>query len=161
MKSLYAARITVLALAVACSAVSLTSQSVVAATSPSPLITSVTADPLLTTLTITGANLGSPGATVVTLDSYPQLVLTTITNTSVVATLPAGIMPGSYLLMLTRTDTGPKTDEFWVTLGAVGPQGPQGPQGIQGPTGAMGPIGLTGAQGPVGPTGATGPALGA
>jgi len=158
MKSLRTARIVLLALAIACSAALSTSPSVVAATSPSPLITSVTANPALTTLTITGSNLGSPGATVVTLDSYPQLVLTTVTNTSVVATLPAGVAPGSYLLMLTRTDTGPKTDEFWVTLGAVGPQGPAGPQGIQGPAGATGPIGLTGPQGPVGATGATGPA---
>ena len=57
-------------------------------------------------------------------------------------------------------DDGSKYDEFWVTIGAVGPQGPAGATGAVGP---QGPAGVTGAQGPAGPigpqgvTGATGP----
>ena len=54
-------------------------------------------------------------------------------------------------------------DEFWLTLGAVGPQGPAGANGATGPAGATGTQGPAGAVGPAGPqgpqgaTGATGP----
>jgi Collagen triple helix repeat (20 copies)/IPT/TIG domain len=122
---------------------------------PPPFMTEVVPNTATNSVTISGTNLGSAGFTTVMLDgSATPLTLTTVTNTSVVATLPAGLPPGSYLLTLTTTTKGTQSDEFWLTLGAVGPTGPQGPQGVQGSTG---PAGTTGPAGPAGATGATGP----
>src|SRR5438067_4950581 len=113
---------------------------------PTPLMSSVTPNVGVTSIAISGTNLSAAGATTTaTLDSYPNLTLTTVTGTSVVATLPAGVPAGSYLLTLTVTNAkGPVFDEFWITLGTVGPQGPQGPQGLQGPPGVTGPAGPAG-----------------
>src|SRR6266478_1749888 len=104
-----------------------------------PVLSSVTPNAALTSITITGANLSTASATTtVTFDSYPNLTLTAVTPTSVVATLPPGVPAASYLLTLTVTNSkGTVLDEFWVTLGPVGPQGPEGPQGVQGPVGAQ------------------------
>ena len=130
-------------------------------TPPPPFVSSVIADPALTSITINGTNLGAAGNTTVTLDTLPNLTLTTVTATSVVATLPAGLSPGSYLLTLTVTASkSAQSDEFWLTLGTVGPQGPTGltgPQGVPGPQGATGPQGVQGPAGPIGPMGPTGP----
>jgi collagen triple helix repeat protein/IPT/TIG domain-containing protein len=100
---------------------------------------------------------------VVTLEGVPMTVLSH-NDTQVVTTLPAGTVPGTYLLrMLQANPNGPfggrvHTD-FHVTVGEEGPQGPQGvpgpvgPQGVPGPTGATGPAGPIGPQGPAGPNG--------
>ncbi len=86
------------------------------------------------------------------------------TNT-VRATLPSVPAPGTYLLILQKSDRT-SDDGFAaadVTVGAVGPRGPQGIQGAQGATGATGAqgsggaTGATGAKGDVGATGLTGP----
>jgi hypothetical protein len=145
-----------------------------AQTSPQPIITDVSGDLGSNTLTINGVNFGSLSPQI-TIGAYSApLVVTTATWTHVVATLPAGIPPGSYLLTLTtrkvvtpnRAALGP-ADEFWVTLGAQGVPGVPGPTGPIGVTGATGPQGIVGPTGPIGPggpagttgaTGAVGPA---
>lgn len=137
------------------------------------VITEVRANAAGTALVVTGANLGggTPKLTFGTLAA--PLAVTSASSTQIVAQLPAGVSPGSYLLTLTvgkrrdksGDDEEARGDEFWVTLGATGSQGSAGPVGAQGPagpagptgaTGATGPAGATGAQGPSGPTGATG-----
>lgn len=76
-------------------------------------------------------------------------------QTQIVATLPSGLTPGSYLLTVISTS---QSVSFLVTYGAVGPQGPMGLPGVQGPAGPIGPQGLTGQMGLAGPQGPTGPA---
>jgi hypothetical protein len=74
----------------------------------------------------------------------------------IVAKLPQGITPGSYLLVVTvPTRLLPLIAALGVTLGAEGPQGEPGPPGPAGPTG---PPGVTGGMGPKGDTGPAGPA---
>ena len=110
-------------------------------------------------ITITGANFGTV-APAVYIGNYPiQLTIQSNTATTVVATLPASIPPGSYLLSLKTTGKGAGTDEFWVTLGAVGPQGPVGLTGSQGSPGSKGDPGVTGSAGATGATGAQGPLI--
>jgi hypothetical protein len=134
------------------------------------VILSASADPHLAVLTIDGKNFGRE-APVVILDAV-QLVVTSATQTQILASLPAGLLPGSYRLTVARgrrggddRDDHPSTggvDVFDVTLGAVGPVGPKGekgdmgnvgPQGLQGPAGPQGPQGKTGLQGIQGPKG--------
>jgi hypothetical protein len=68
-----------------------------------PQISAVTANPAQTAITIEGASLSASGCTSVTLGTYPNLALTAVTSLAVVATLPAGVLTGSYQLMLTTT----------------------------------------------------------
>ena len=109
-------------------------------------------------LTITGSNFGG-AKPLVKLDG---LTLNVLLNSPamIVAQVPPSIdaAPGTYLLTVSRADSGPMDDkehrgEFALTIGAVGPRGPSGPAG---PTGAQGPQGPAGLQGPKGDTGATG-----
>jgi hypothetical protein len=133
-----------------------------------PIITTfAAADSGLTQMTVTGISFtGAPGSsTIVTLgSSLTPLQVVAVTNTSLTVLLPSGVQPGSYLMTVSTTNPQ-QTDEFWVTIGAVGPKGDtgdQGPPGVQGPIGLTGPagpkgdIGATGAQGPKGDTGAAG-----
>jgi Collagen triple helix repeat (20 copies) len=99
----------------------------------------------------------------VTLDGLPLNVIS-YSDTLVVAFLPAGVTPGTYLLSLTNNslqgNPDVRTGTFDVTIGAVGPTGPQGATGPQGPAGPVGPVGAqgpAGAQGLPGPAGPTGP----
>lgn len=117
-----------------------------------PIIYSVT--PTETTLTLRGADLVKKGeAPVIHLGgSTVALEVVSFSPEEVILTLPAGVAPGSYSLVLGN-------DEFFFTIGAVGPQGPQGlqgPQGIQGPPGPMGATGAPGAKGDAGDKGDTG-----
>jgi Collagen triple helix repeat (20 copies) len=118
-------------------------------------------------LRIEGFEFGA-GKPLVTLGGV-NVVVVASTATRVDALVPAGLVPGSYLLTLiaakaNKADDGgdaSRYDEFWVTIGAAGPQGVAGPAGPMGATGAMGPqgpVGPQGATGPVGPTGKEGPA---
>jgi hypothetical protein len=110
-----------------------------------PVMTSVTVDAGLTTLTIKGTGFGTSGA-VVTLGNTGSLTITSQTDTLITATLPAGVAPGSYLLSLSA---GGNSNEFWVAIGTQGPivnqnvtigtQGPSGPAGPAGPQGPPGP----------------------
>jgi hypothetical protein len=130
------------------------------------IITEARADAANTVLQVNGANF-SGGTPRLTLGNVATpLTVTLVTPTQIEAQLPAGIAPGSYLLTLTidrkqnksGDDEQARGDEFWVTLGATGPQGAVGPAGPNGAAGAQGPVGASGAQGPAGATGAQGPA---
>ena len=137
-----------------------------------PAITSVRADAALVSIEIAGVNLGTKPPRVTIGNVANALTITSATPTLVTALLPPGMTPGGYLLTYsaaknktgTDDDQGSNYDEFWVTLGAAGPQGLQGPKGD---TGSSGPVGLTGPagakgdagpQGPAGKDGLTGPA---
>lgn len=128
-------------------------------------------------ITINGVNFGTQPPTVRL--RGVALALVSRTAIKIVATLPAGITPGTYLLSVSPArsnnrdddddDDNPKTVLFNVAIGAVGAQGPAGTAGAQGLTGANGApgtpgaTGLTGtpgtpgAQGPAGVPGAQGP----
>jgi hypothetical protein len=93
----------------------------------------------------------------VTLEGVP-LALVSNNDTLIVATLPAGTVPGTYLLRVGKAAGGGPfggqgSASFHVTVGAVGPQGPQGPAGPAGPQGVPGPPGPQGVQGVPGPQG--------
>jgi collagen triple helix repeat protein/IPT/TIG domain-containing protein len=103
----------------------------------------------------------------VTLEGTPLTVVSN-TNTQIVVNLPAGTVPGTYLLrVIQQVGSGPfgglSSAAFNATIGEEGPVGPQGPagpagpQGVPGPQGPDGPQGPQGAAGPQGPTGPIGP----
>jgi hypothetical protein len=121
-------------------------------TAPNPSIISAVANFQSNQITITGSNFGSKAPSV-TVDGK-SVKVAAHSGSQVIAALPTGIQPGSYLISLTNNSTGVKI-LFDATLGTAGPQGPQGPQGVQGATGPQGPAGATG---PQGPQGAQGPA---
>ena len=79
-------------------------------------------------LTINGFNFGTEAPTV-TLALSALTVLTPTSATSVQATLPT-LLPGTYLLVLERTDDQ-RMAVFYLTLGAVGSAGPPGPSVYQ------------------------------
>ncbi|HEX7070167.1 MAG TPA: hypothetical protein VF190_05155, partial [Rhodothermales bacterium] len=114
-------------------------------------------------LIVTGKNLDNGSAIELWLGTIP-LTVDSQTDTVVVASLPANVLPGSYQLAATTGGGSIRYDEFdGVTIGAVGPPGPSGepgPQGDPGPQGPPGPAGEPGPQGnsgPAGPAGAVGP----
>src|SRR5947208_7068323 len=132
------------------------------ATTPPPLVISVTVDYTHSTLTITGQNFGS--SPTITVDSLTFPTSSSSSN-QIVGNLPSGVSPasftpGTYFLTLKFTNQLPAV--FTVDIGANGAPGAPGPQGLAGPqgaTGAAGPAGPAGPQGPVGmpgPPGATG-----
>lgn len=124
-----------------------------AAATPQPLITEV--QPVGGLLRISGFNIGGSAAAI-TLGGRVLRVVG-VTSTGVDAELPE-FAPGSYLLTLSVGTAGSqRNDEFWVTLGALGPQGPAGADGAVGPQGPAGPAGATGQQGVAGPVGPAGP----
>lgn len=104
------------------------------------------------TITITGGGFSSKVKPTVYLGGT-NLVVSSFSATSIVASLGSVTAPGTYLLAVTSGITFAAAD---VTLGAAGAQGPIGPQGLTGATGPQGLPGLTGATGATGPTGATG-----
>jgi len=139
------------------------------------------ADALGSTLLISGSNFGTVSTPIVKLGGVSLAVQSGFSATSIVATVPASVGPGSYPLWVESFVSTPwGTQGLWsylsMTVGAVGPTGPKGPkgdqgiqgsQGLKGDTGALGPQGpkgdtgaqgLAGATGPAGPTGAMGPA---
>ena len=137
-----------------------------AASARDPVISEARANESQTRLLVTGSDLPTTSPRLFLGIGTAPLVVTLATPTRIEALLPAGIEPGTYLLSLTGPQAsgagagGPRGDEFWVTLGAVGPTGAQGvagPQGATGATGQTGPAGPTGASGPQGPQGAQGP----
>ena len=138
---------------------------------PQLVVERAEADLTADTLLIEGRKLlwNNDSAVLVTLAETPLLVLSG-TETEVLAQLPPGLVPGSYLLKVSRGQSTVQNDVFDVTIGAVGATGPTGPkgamgdtgpQGVPGPTGPSGPkgdAGATGSAGPTGPQGAAGPA---
>ena len=79
------------------------------------------------------------------LESDPQTISCDLSSPA--AGLPC---PGDILLTVATGIGQSQTDEYDLTLGAVGPQGIQGIQGETGPTGPQGETGPTGPQGPEG-----------
>jgi len=150
-----------LAVAVLAAAFSFGTSGARADATPGPIITEVRADGAM--LHIRGANLAG-GTPKVTLGSEgTALTLTFVSPTQIDALVPAAATPGTYLLGLTLSASGKSSgdsalnDEFWVTLGAVGPPGVPGAPGAAGATGPAGPQGPMGPQGPKGEAGAAGP----
>jgi hypothetical protein len=120
-----------------------------------PLILAVMTDSSAspTQLTITGQNLGKAKPRV-TLGSR-ALDVVSFGSSRVIAILPAGFVPGSYLLRLERNGHG-RAARFDVSLGAPGPKGDKGDSGPPGVPGPPGPSGPPGAQGPPGTPGTGG-----
>src|SRR5579863_7969548 len=120
------------------------------AASTVPVVQSGTINYLTNVLTLSGSNF-EPGKTAPTvLFNGTALTLASFSNTQVVATLPAGLAPGTFNLNLTNSSGN--SIVFDMTYGAIGPQGPAGPAGPAGSQGPTGPIGATGPQGPRGLT---------
>ena len=125
------------------------------------------------TLLIEGRNFISRNDPIVTVSMADQFL--TVEESSavhIVATLPATIPPGTYLLKVSRGRGTVQNDAFYVTVGLTGAAGPQGvkgdkgdkgdqgepgPAGPQGQQGLQGVPGAPGAAGPPGPTGPAGP----
>ena len=87
---------------------------------------------------------------VVSLAGETLPVIGTPTATEIVAELPAGYQPGTYLLTVSRGTGSVTTGRFDLTIGTVGPAGPKGDQGDPG---APGEPGVPGPIGPPGPKG--------
>lgn len=83
---------------------------------PPITITSATADATLTTLTVKGLNFSSEG-NVVKIGEYPPLTVISTDSTTLVALLPPGIAPGSYVLTIAPLGAGEGIFDFWVTIG--------------------------------------------
>src|ERR1700724_68134 len=141
--------------AIASSLLLLSSAGALYAASPTLISASATANN--TVLSMTGTNLQPDGKnTVVAQLDNMSLTLTSASASSLSATLPANLPPGSYHLLVSTNgnvnDAG-HTADLDVTLGTTGPRGAPGATGAQGPVGPMGsqgPKGDTGAQGPTG-----------
>jgi hypothetical protein len=93
-------------------------------------------------LTIRGIGFGT-AAPHVALAGVPLVVISS-DGDEIAAQLPAGIPPGSYLLVVARNPARTPYYLFDVTLGAAGPQGEPGPAGDRGPQGPPGPPGPPG-----------------
>ena len=129
-------------------------------------IDSVSYDPASLRITIRGHNFSTVKSIKLFLSGEAQaLPILQVSDQVVVGLLPAAIQPGSYAVVV-GDGNGVNDADFFVTLGAAGPQGPKGdtgatgatgPQGAKGDTGATGATGPQGLKGDTGATGATGP----
>lgn len=119
------------------------------------IITAAAADPALTTLFLSGDKFDADAA--VYLSGVPlEDVAVGNGGTTLTASLPGGVLPGSYRVFVVQGNGKTQNATFDATLGSTGPQGevgPPGPAGPPGPTGATGPQGPQGIQGPAGSTG--------
>jgi hypothetical protein len=126
------------------------------------IISAAAADPAQTTLFLAGANF-EQGAAVYLAGIPLGDVVVGSGGTTLTASLPAGVLPGSYRVFVVQGNGKPQNATFDMTLGAAGPEGPAGPPGPPGPAGPAGPqgpqgeTGETGPQGPQGERGETGP----
>jgi hypothetical protein len=118
-----------------------------------PLITSVEADPKAELLTIRGLNFGFHPRVSLALNDLDVL---NAGPEEILAALPPGIPPGTYLLGVARGRQRHQMSTIDLTIGAAGPEGPPGRDGREGPPGEAGPAGPTGPQGPKGEPGADG-----
>ena len=120
-----------------------------------PFIVDITENLQGTAITIAGNGFGSsmPKVTLGT----SELTVTNFSETSITATLPAGIAAGGYLVTVEKRPFH-LTAIFEAAIGQIGPVGAQGPAGAAGSAGPIGPMGFPGLAGPAGATGATGPA---
>ena len=117
------------------------------------LILRAQADSSGETLLIEGRNFISRNDPIVTVSMADQLLnVEESSAVHIVATLPATIPPGTYLLKVSRGRGTVQNDAFYVTVGITGPAGPQGEKGEKGDKGDPGATGPTGPQGPPGVT---------
>src|SRR5436190_13417260 len=144
-------RIRTLAAAVALTLGTVASAGIQSAQAAAPVVLSSSTTP--TTLTIQGSNL-APGVASVMLGVFGPLTVMSQTPDHIVVALPAGLLPGNYVLSVQLGKGGGNVDESVVTIGAIGPMGPAGPAGSQVAVGPMGPAGPAGPQGTAGPAGA-------
>jgi hypothetical protein len=119
------------------------------------IISAAAADPTQTTLFLAGENF-EPGAAVYLAGIPLGNVVVGSGGQTLTASLPAGVLPGSYRVFVIQGNGKPQNATFDVTLGATGPEGVAGPPGPPGPQGDPGPQGETGATGPQGPRGEVG-----
>ena len=120
------------------------------------IITVAAADPTQTTLFLAGENFEQGAA--VYLSGIPLgNVAVGSGGATLTASLPPGVLPGSYRVFVVQGNGKTQNATFDVTLGSAGPEGPVGPVGPPGPQGERGATGSQGPQGPQGATGATGP----
>jgi hypothetical protein len=106
-------------------------------------------------LVIRGQNFGST-APQVTLGGVELTPVTRVSASEARAPLPAGIAPGTYLLMVAKNPAKIPFYLFDVTIGAAGSVGPQGPKGDKGDKGDKGNDGAPGAPGAPGSPGGQG-----
>src|SRR5437868_3736393 len=106
-----------------------------------PVVDKAVANLTANTVTITGSSFAAP---TITLNNI-NLAITSSSATSIVATLPPGITPGSYHLIVTVGGNNAALD---VTIGNTGATGATGPTGATGVTGTAGTNGTNGATGP-------------
>ena len=122
------------------------------------IISAAAADPAQTTLFLSGAHFDADAA--VYLSGIPlEKVVVGSGGQTLTASLPPGVLPGSYRIFVVQGHGKTQNATFDVTLGSTGPEGvagPPGPPGPRGETGPIGPQGPPGATGPQGPAGATG-----
>lgn len=122
------------------------------------IISAAAADPAQTTLFLSGAHFEADAA--VYLSGIPlEKVVVGSGGQTLTASLPPGVLPGSYRIFVVQGNGKTQNATFDVTLGSTGPEGvagPPGPPGPQGETGPMGPQGAPGATGPQGPAGVSG-----
>ena len=102
-------------------------------------------------VTITGNNFSPNGVAPIVVVNGQPLALVSFSNITILAKLPLGLAPGTYLSRVTNSEGN--SASFDLANGAIGPQGPMG---VMGPQGLQGPIGLSGPQGPPGTVDLTG-----
>ena len=122
------------------------------------IISAAAADRAQTTLFLAGENF-EPGAVVYLAGIPLGDVVVGPGGQTLTASLPPGVLPGSYRVFVVHGNGKTQNATFDLTLGSTGPEGPTGPTGPRGPQGEPGlpgPQGETGAMGPTGPRGATG-----
>jgi hypothetical protein len=83
----------------------------------------------------------------VTLAGETLFIIGIPTATEIMAELPAGYQPGTYLLTVSRGSGSVKNDTFNLAIGAAGPPGPAGQKGETGAQGPQGKQGIPGLQG--------------
>jgi hypothetical protein len=118
-----------------------------------PVVNNGTINYLTNQVTLTGSSFQPSKTAPTVLFNGSPLALSTFSNTQILATLPAGLTPGTFNLTVANS-SGSTT--FDLTYGAIGPQGSAGPAGPAGSQGPIGPVGPAGPQGPRGITGAPG-----
>ena len=83
---------------------------------PKLSINSVQVDLGSDTITITGVGFDTVNDTILTLGDFGSLGIQSETSTTIVATLPPTITPGSYLLTVQVTKGSAQSDEFDLTI---------------------------------------------
>jgi len=117
------------------------------------------------TLLILGEHfMSGPGPLEVTFGNFGALNVLSVADDEILVECPPdadlGIptcVDGDFLLTVSNDPKKKHSDEYDVTIGAVGPAGEKGDTGPQGPQGDVGPQGPQGEQGPQGDVGPQGP----